>query len=341
MRVVQIPLSLWHEVRMHRSGIIVPARTALMGLFLLAGGLSAQAQSSSTFLRIIVPFAPGGINDTAARLLQPYLEKALGQSVIIDNRAGASGIVGTDAVARAAPDGRTLVMVASSFTVLPATSAKLPYDSLRDLAPVVVVGKNPLLFVVNPKVAAKSLGEFVALAKARPGQLNYATPGAASQTHLVTELFSQRAGIKMEQIPYRGGTPAIQAVVAGDAEFTVLSPLVSMPQIAAGNLKLLAVGSPARDRQLPDVPTVAEQGFADFEATQWVGLLVTAGTPGDVVARVNAAVNTALQDKDLITRLAQQGMSPGGGTPAEFGARIAKEIADWQSVARAAGIKAE
>jgi tripartite-type tricarboxylate transporter receptor subunit TctC len=329
---------------MQRSGIIVRARNMLAALFLLvllAGGVSAQAQSSSALTRIIVPFAPGGINDTAARLLQPYLEKSLGQSVIVDNRAGASGIVGTDAVARAVPDGRTLVMVASSFTVLPATSAKLPYDSLRDLAPVVVVGRNPLLFVVNPKVAAQSLGEFVALAKLRPGKLNYATPGAASQTHLVTELFSQRAGIKMEQIPYRGGTPAIQAVVAGDAEFTVLSPLVSMPQIAAGNLKVLAVGSLVRDRQLPDVPTVAEQGFADFEAMQWVGLLTTAGTPGDVVARINAAVNLALQDKDLIMRLAQQGMSPGGGTAAEFGARIAREIADWQSVARAAGIKAE
>jgi tripartite-type tricarboxylate transporter receptor subunit TctC len=326
---------------MHRSAISVRARTTLTALFLLAGGVSTQAQSSSNFLRIIVPFAPGGINDTAARLLQPYLEKTLGQTVIIDNRAGASGIVGTDAVARAAPDGRTLVMVASSFTVLPATSAKLPYDSLRDLAPVAVVGRNPLLFVVNPKVAAKSLGEFVALAKLRPGKLNYATPGAASQTHLVTELFSQRAGIKMEQIPYRGGTPAIQAVVAGDAEFTVLSPLVSMPQIAAGNLKVLAVGSLARDRQLPEVPTVAEQGFADFEATQWVGLLTTAGTPGDVVGRINSAVNMALADKDLILRLAQQGMSPGGGTPAEFSARIAKEIADWQSVARAAGVKPE
>jgi tripartite-type tricarboxylate transporter receptor subunit TctC len=341
MRVVQIPISLWHEVRMHRSGITIRARNILAALFLLAGGISAQAQSSSALVRIIVPFAPGGINDTAARLLQPYLEKALGQTVIVDNRAGASGIVGTDAVARAAPDGRTLVMVASSFTVLPATSAKLPYDSLRDLAPVVIVGRNPLLFVVNPKVAAQSLGAFVALAKERPGRLNYATPGAASQTHLVTELFSQRAGIKMEQIPYRGGTPAIQAVVAGDAQFTVLSPLVSMPQIAAGNLKVLAVGGLARDPQLPDVPTVAEQGFADFEATQWVGLLTTAGTPGDVVARISAAVNQALQDKELITRLAQQGMSPGGGTPAEFGARIAKEIADWQSVARAAGIKAE
>jgi tripartite-type tricarboxylate transporter receptor subunit TctC len=302
---------------------------------------AAHGQSSSGIIRVIVPFAPGGINDTAARLLQPYLEKALGQTVIVDNRPGASGIVGTDAVARAAPDGRTLVMVASSFTVLPATSAKLPYDSLRDLAPVALVGQNPLLFVVNPKVAAKSLAEFVALAKEKPGKLNYATPGAASQTHLVTELFSQRAGIRMEQIPYRGGTPAVQAVVAGDTEFTVLSPLVSLPQIAAGNLKVLAVGSLARDPQMPDVPTVAEQGFPQFEATQWVGLLTAAGTPPEIILRLNGEVNKALQEPDLIAKLAQQGMSPGRGTPAAFGARIAKEIADWQTVARAAGIKPE
>src|SRR5689334_5720481 len=217
----------------------------------------ARAQTyPSGLIRIVVPFAAGGINDVAARLLQPYLEKALGQTVIIDNRPAASGIVGTDAVAKAVPDGHTLLMVASSYTVLPATTAKLPYDSERDLVPVVLVGKNPLLFVVNPKVEAKTLGEFVALAKSNPGKLNYATPGAASQTRLVTELFSQRSGIAMQQIPYRGGTPAVQSVVAGDTEFTALSPLVSLSQIAAGRLRVLAVSSLARDPQLPDVPTV-------------------------------------------------------------------------------------
>jgi len=319
-----------------RAVICCSLLVALASLFAMA----AQAQSSG-IIRIIVPFAPGGINDTAARLLQPYLEKALGQTVIVDNKPGATGIVGTDAVARAAPDGRTLVMVASSFTALPASTAKLPYDSLRDLTAVALVGQNPLLFIVNPKVKATTLGEFVALAKEKAGKLNYATPGAAGQNHLVAELFSQRAGIKMEQVPYRGGTPAVQAVIAGDVEFTVLSPLVSLPQIAAGHLRPLAVTSLARDPQLPDVPTVAEQGFPDFEATQWVGLLTAARTPPDVVARLNAEVNKALQEPELIAKLAQLGMSPGRGTPAEYGARIAREIASWQEVARAAGIKPE
>jgi tripartite-type tricarboxylate transporter receptor subunit TctC len=324
---------------MFQSGRRRHVKTCLAALSLLLASANAQAQSSSTLIRIVVPFAAGGINDTAARLLQPYLEKAFGQAVIVDNRPAASGIVGTDAVAKAAPDGHTLLMVASSYTVLPATTAKLPYDSERDLVPVVLVGKNPLLFVVNPKVDAKTLGEFVALAKSHPGKLNYATPGAASQTRLVAELFSQRSGIAMQQIPYRGGTPAVQSVVAGDTEFTALSPLVSLPQIAAGRLRVLAVSSLARDPQLPDVPTVAEQGFPGFEANQWVGLLTTAGTPKDVVDRFNTEVNKALQDQGLAANLAQQGMSPGGGTPAEFGALIASEIENWKTVARAANIR--
>jgi len=316
-------------------------RWFLAALSLLLTAAIAHAQSSPGLIRIIVPFAAGGINDTAARLLQPYLEKALGRTVIVDNRPAASGIVGTDAVAKALPDGCTLLMVASSFTVLPATSARLPYDSLRDLTPVAIVGTNPLLFVINPKVAANTLSEFVALAKNNPGKLNYATPGAASQTHLVTELFGQRAGITMQQVPYRGGTPALQSVVAGDTQFTVLSPLVSLPQIAAGNLRVLAVGSRVRDPQFPDVPTIAEQGYPDFEATQWVGLLTTAGTPADVVERLNAEVNKALREPELIAKLAQQGMSPGGGGADAFGAMIAREIEAWTAVARAAQIRPE
>jgi tripartite-type tricarboxylate transporter receptor subunit TctC len=308
---------------------------------MLAAG-AAQAQSYPTHLvRIIVPFAAGGLNDTAARLIQPYLEKALGQTVVVENRPAASGIVGAEFVARAAPDGHTLLMVASSYTVLPATAADLPYDSERDLAPIVLMGKNPLLFVVNAKVPVRTLGEFVALAKASPGKLNYATPGAATQTRFVTELWSGRAGIKLQHIPYRGGAPAVQSVVAGQTEFTVLSPLVSLPQIAAGNLRALAVGSLARYPQLPDVPTVAESGFPDFEAIQWVGLLTTARTPKEIVDRLNTEVNKALKDSDLIGKLAQEGMLPGGGTSAEFRNVIATDIKNWKETARAANIKPE
>jgi tripartite-type tricarboxylate transporter receptor subunit TctC len=317
------------------------ARLGFAALCILSAS-AAQAQTYPTHLiRIIVPFAAGGLNDTAARLIQPYLEKGLGQSVIVENRPAASGIVGSEAVARAAPDGHTLLMVASSYTVLPATTASLPYDSERDLTPIAVMGKNPLLFVVNTKVPAKTLGEFIALAKASPGKLNYSTPGAATQTRFVTELWSGLAGIQLQHIPYRGGAPAVQAVMAGQTEFSALSPLVSLPQIQAGNLRALAVGSLTRYPQLPDVPTVAESGFPGFEAIQWVGLLTTAGTPKSVVDRLNAEVNKALKDPELIAKLAQEGMLPAGGTAAEFGSLIATEIKNWKETARAANIKPE
>ena len=292
-------------------------------------------------VRIVVPFPPGGLNDTVARLIQPHLERSLGQPVIVDNRPAASGIVGTDAVAKAPPDGYMLLMVASSYTVIPATNSKLPYDSERDLQPIVMVGKNPLLFVVNAKVPAKTLPEFVALAKASPGKLNYASPGAASQNHLVIETFSQAAGIKLQHIPYRGGAPAITATVAGDTAFTAISPLASLPQLQAGALRAIASGSLARDPQLPDLPTVAEQGFPGFEAIQWVGLLTTAGTPKPVVERLNNEVNRALRDPDVLAKLAVQGVSPAGGSADEFQATIAREVRKWTEVARAANIKVE
>jgi tripartite-type tricarboxylate transporter receptor subunit TctC len=292
-------------------------------------------------IRLIVPFPPAGLVDTAARLIQPHLEKALGQTVIVDNRPAASGIVGTDAVAKAPPDGHTLLMVASSHTVAPATNPKLPYDTARDLAAVAILGKNPLLFVINAKVPAKTLPEFVALAKANPGKFNYATPGAASQSHLVTELFGQRAGIKMQHIPYRGGAPAITATMAGETEFVVISPLASLPHIQAGTLRPIAAGSLKRDPQFPELPTLAESGFPGFEVIQWVGLLTTAGTPTAIVDRLNAEVNRALRDPDLIAKLAVQGVSPAGGTPAEFQMLIETEIRNWTATARAANIKVE
>ena len=309
-------------------------------------GLVAPAVLAQTYperpVRIIVPFPPGGLNDTVARLLQPHLEKSLGQPVIIDNRPAASGIVGTDAVAKAAPDGHTLLVVASSHTVVPATNTKLPYDAARDFAPVALVSKGPFLFVVNAKkVAAQTLGEFVALAKANPGGLNYASPGAASQTHLVVELWSKLAGIRLQHIPYRGGNPAILATVAGDTEFTVISALASLPHIQSGALRALATGTLMRDPQLPNVPTVAEQGFPGFEAAQWVGLLTTAGTPGDILTRLNTEVNRALTDPELTAKLAAQGQSPAGGPPQDFEKLIATEIRNWTDVARAANIRAE
>ena len=292
-------------------------------------------------IRLIVPFAAGGLNDVVARLVGPYLERALGQPVVIDNRPAAGGMVGTDAVAKAPPDGYSLLMVASSFAIIPATRAQMPYDAERDLAPIVLVAKNSLLFLVNPKVPATSLAEFVALAKAEPGKFNYASPGAATQTSLVIELFSRKAGIKLQHIPYRGGAPAMTAMVAGETQLTAISTLLSLPQLQAGALRAIATGSLTREPQLPDLPTVAEQGYPGFEAIQWIGLLTTAGTPPAIVERINAEVNRALRDRDLIAKFAQQGIAPAGGTAAEFARTIATDLRNWTETARAANIKAE
>jgi tripartite-type tricarboxylate transporter receptor subunit TctC len=308
----------------------------------LLGVVPSHAQTYPTHpIRLIVPFAAGGLNDVVARLVAPYLERSLGQPVIVDNRPAASGIVGTDATAKAAPDGYTLLMVASSHTIVPATHPKLPYDAERDLAPIIMVAKNPLLFLVNPKVPAKTLTEFVTLAKANPGKFNYASPGAATQTSLVIELFSQKAGIKLQHIPYRGGNPAMQAMVAGDTQFTAISTLLSLPQIQAGALRVIATGGLTRETQLPDLPTVAEQGYPGFEAIQWIGLLTTAGTPKEIVERLNAELNRALADPDLIAKFAQQGISPAGGTAENFARTISTDIKNWTETARAANIKAE
>ena len=314
----------------------------LAALLIALAPVTAPAQDyPNRPIRLIVPFAAGGLNDVVARLVAPYLERALGQPVVIDNRPAAGGMVGTDAVAKAPPDGYSLLMVASSFAIIPATRAQMPYDAERDLAPIVLVAKNSLLFLVNPKVPATSLAEFVALAKAEPGKFNYASPGAATQTSLVIELFSRKAGIKLQHIPYRGGAPAMTAMVAGETQLTAISTLLSLPQLQAGALRAIATGSLTREPQLPDLPTVAEQGYPGFEAIQWIGLLTTAGTPPAIVERINAEVNRALRDPDLIAKFAQQGIAPAGGTAAEFARTIATDLRNWTETARAANIKAE
>jgi tripartite-type tricarboxylate transporter receptor subunit TctC len=313
---------------------------AILSVMLIAAAFGALAQPyPSQTIRIIVPFPAGGINDAVARLIGPYLQDALGQPVVIDNRPGASGILGTNAVVTAANDGHTLLMVASSHTVAPATGVKLPYDTEHDLAAIALVTKNPMLFVVGRNTPANTLPEFIAMAKAAPGQINYASVGNASQSHLVTALLEQRAGIRLQHIPYRGGAPAITSLLTRETQFAVLSPQVSLPQIDAGLIRAVAVGSLARDPQFPNVATVAESGFPEFEAVQWVGLLAPAGTPRDVVGRLNAEVNRAIRDPELIAKFAPFGMTSAGGTPEQFQKLIVSEIELWADVARAANIK--
>jgi tripartite-type tricarboxylate transporter receptor subunit TctC len=330
-------------MRSQRGGVIRGILCSLAGACLAASaipGATAQPYPSRN-VTIIIPFPAGGLNDGAARLLQPELEKALGRAVIIENRGGAAGVVGSHAVARAEPDGHTLLMVASSYTVTAAVNPNMPYEADRDLQPITMIAKDPLLFVVNKDVRATTLPEFIGLAKREPGKLNYATPGFGSQAQFVTELLSQRAGIRMQHVPYRGGAPAMQAMITGEAQFSVISAQLSLPQIEAGSVRAVASGGPARDPKLPDVPTAAESGFPGFEAVQWIGLLAPRGTPKDIVDRLNRIINAAVTDPAMGQRFAAQGLTPAGTTPDEFQKVIEAELKQWKEVAKAANIKPE
>jgi tripartite-type tricarboxylate transporter receptor subunit TctC len=298
----------------------------------------AAGSYPNRLIRIIVPFPAGGLNDNVVRIIQPSLQEELAQTIIIENRTGASGIVGTDAVAKAAPDGYTLLVVASSHTVSPATNAKLPYNTEGDFAPISLLVRDPLLFVVSNTVQAKTLSAFIALARSEPGKINYATPGTASQSHLVTELFSQRAGIKMLEVPYRGGAPAVLALISGEAQFAVLSTQLSAPQLQSGKVRALASGGRMRDRHFPDLPTLNESGFPGMEALQWVGILAPAGTPKDTISRLNSALQRILGKPDIVSKLAVQGMTAAASSPEEFQALISAEIREWKDVAQKAGI---
>ena len=313
---------------------------AICALVALASSALAQTYPTHT-VRLIVPFPAGGSNDVMARIIAPHLEQALGQTVIIDNRPAAAGIVGSDAVAKAAPDGHTLLLVASSHTVTPALNPKLPYNTEKDFAPISLINTNAMIFFVNPQVPANTLAEFVELAKKDPGKFNYASPGTGSQTHLTIELLSRRHGIKLVHIPYRGGAPATLAMLSNESQFTLLAPNVIFPHIEAGTIRPIASGDAKRHPRLPNVPTTAEVGLGDIRAIQWVGVLTTAGTPKPVVDRLSAELNRIVRLPEVIDKLAQQGVTPTGSTPEEFQKLIASEIAQWVEVAREANIKAE
>jgi tripartite-type tricarboxylate transporter receptor subunit TctC len=311
------------------------------------GMLAALAMLSPTQaypdrpIRIIIPLPPGGGVDIVARLLQRHLEESLGQPIVIENRSGASGLIGASVVATADPDGHTLLLVPTTFTINPAVHAKLPFDPVRGFEPIAIIARNSLLFLINPSLKANTLKEFVDLAKAKPGKMNYATPGASSQAQLLLELWSAQAGIHMQHLPYRGGVPAVMATVTGEADMTLIATVASLPQVEAKKLRALATGGATREAQLPDVPTAAEAGFPDFTGVQWIGLLATGGTPKPIVDRLNKEIQRALQFSDVQASLEKQGMTIVGGPASDFRALIEAEIEQWTGVARKANIKME
>ena len=293
-------------------------------------------------IRLIVPAAPGGGADFVARILGQKLGEALGQTVVVDNRAGASGTIAADNTAKASPDGHTLLIGQStSIVIAPHMYAKLGYDTLRDLVPITLVAQLPNIRVVHPSVKALSVKELIALAKARPDLLNYSSSGNGAPSHLAGEMFKSAAGVGMVHVPYKGAGPAVDDLLAGQIQL-MFAPIVAvLPQVKAGRLRALAVTSSARSAAAPEVPTLAESGLPGYEISSWFGLFAPAGTPPAVVDRLYRESAKALQSADVRERFAQEGAEPVGSTPAEFGGYVKSEFAKYGRIVKGIGIKAE
>ncbi|MDB5809390.1 MAG: LacI family transcriptional regulator [Betaproteobacteria bacterium] len=293
-------------------------------------------------IRFIVPFAPGGGGDVVGRILMQRMSEQLGKLLVIDNRAGGGGTLGCDLAAKAAPDGYTLLLGnVGPIAVGPALYSRLPYDPVRDFTPVTMIASFPNLLVANPGLPFKSVPELVTYAKSRPGNLNFASAGTGTSTHLAGELFKSVAGIDVVHVPYKGGAAAMTDIIAGQVAYYFGTMPSSLPLARAGKLRALGVTSLQRSPAAPDVPTIAESGYPKFETAAWYGLMFPAGTPREIIAKLNAAMMVVLAMPDIRDRLVHEGSEPMGSTPAQFGAYIKSEIAKWSSVVKAANLKAD
>ena len=309
-------------------------------LSLTAAAVWSQGAYPNKTVRLIVPFPPGGGNDVIARVVAQKLTDKWGQTVVVENRAGANGIVGLQALMQAPADGYTLAVgAAGPLAVNPSLYAKLPYDPLKDFAPVTNLVNFPLLLVTHPSVPAKTTRDLVALAKAKPGQLTYASPGSGNSGHLAGELFNSMAGVNIVHIPYKGQGPAQTDLMAGQVSMLYSSIPSVIQQVKNGQLTAVAVGSAKRLPSLPDVPTISESGVPGYEAYSWVGLVAPAQTPPDIVRKIYRDVSDILKQRDVADKLNQQGALPVGDTPEEFTQYIRDEMAKWGKVVRDANIK--
>lgn len=324
-----------------RRALLRSGGAALMAAAAVASPARAQAWPSKS-ITLVVPFTPGGSTDILARLLAQKLQAALGQSVVVESRPGAGGSIGSEAVAKATPDGHTLLMGhIGTLAVNPSIYPKLSYDPLKSFAHVSMIARVHNVLVVNPDVPAKSMAELIAYIKANPGKLNYATGGNGSAAHIATAALAVAVGLDIVHVPYRGTAPAMTDLLGGRVELMFTGAPVVLPQAQAGKLRALGVSGLTRLRAAPDVPTVAESGLPGFEASQWYGIVAPAGTPDAVVERLNAEIVKAMADPAVADRLAQEGAEVWTTTPAAFKAHIETEIPRWAEVARKAGIRAE
>jgi len=320
----------------------LPVRLILV--VMAAAGATASVASEPAYpskpIRMLVGFSPGGGTDVAARIIGKKLSEAWNQQIVIDNRAGAGGLVAFEMTAKANPDGYTLLASSPSFAIQPSIAAKLPYDPIRDFAPITQASSAPYVLVLFPGVEASSVRELVGLAKAHPGMLNYASGGIGSAQHLTAELFRLMAGIQIVHVPYKGAV-SIPDVIAGRIQMLFSGVPQALPHVQAGRLRALAVTTPARSPAVPEVPTVAEAGVAGFDVTVWYGILATGRTPQPIIDKLNREIVRALQSAEVRQQLTSLGLEPVGNTPGQFGSTIRAEMAQWAQVVKQAGIKDE
>jgi tripartite-type tricarboxylate transporter receptor subunit TctC len=307
---------------------------------LLVAALAAHAGAfPDRPVRLVVPFPAGGSTDIISRTLGQQLSELWGQPVVIDNRPGGSTIIGTDLVAKSAPDGHTLLVTTAPFTIVPSLIDKLPYDPEKDFQPVTLINTTPLVVVVNPSVPAKSVEELIALAKAKPGALNYGSTGSGGSSHLAGELFNVMAGVRIVHVPYKGNAPALNDLVGGHVDIAFNGLTSAMALIKAGKLRPLAVTSLTRAGALPEIPTLDELGLKGFQAVGWNGLSVPARTPKALIGRINADVLKVLHSPELVERLKAEGSDPVGNSPEQFAAFLRDETAKWNKVIKIANIR--
>lgn len=313
---------------------------ALLVVMTATTGAFAQAWPAKP-IRLISPYPPGGGNDILGRIISDKMGEGLGQRIIIENRPGANTIVGTELVAKAAPDGYTLILLATPFVTNPSFYPKLPYDTIADFAPVGLIAMSPQMMVAHPAAPVKTVKEVIALAKARPGQLSYGSSGNGSPGHLAGILFSMMAGVELTHVGYKGTSPAVNDVVAGHVPMMMSAMISVIPQVKAGKLRVLAVTTTRRLPILPDAPTIAEAGVPGYEAGFWYGLLAPARTPEAIVRQVNSQIEQVLKQADVLDKLAAQGVEAYYSTPQEFARLIREELPKWAKVIAASGVKIE
>lgn len=314
-------------------------RLVLLVLVLAAFGARAQGYPDKP-VRLIVPFSAGGSSDTISRIIAQKMTAAMGQTFVIENKPGAGGNIGGDLVAKSTPDGYTLLFAAGSTAINVSLYSKMPFDPMKDLDPVVHICNVTGILVIHPSVGVASVAELVRLAKDKPGALNYASAGAGTVLHLAGEMFRSMAQVQMTHVPYKGSGPALMDLIGGQVQIMFANMPGTLQHVKAGRLKVLAVTSPRRSPLLPDVPTIAETGLAGYQASTWFGVFAPAGTPREIVAKLNSEFNKALSSPELTEHLRLEGAEAVGGTPEEFRTFVRGEIERWAPVVKSAGVKA-